>query len=64
MGEHRLRRDPGDAGRPGAMRVDNRGVGGSRHAAWPAWSFSISIEEQTGDLAAQLAWLREQPNID
>ncbi len=47
-----------------SLRVDNRGVGGSRHDVWPAWDWSVSIEELTKDLAGHFDWLRKHPEID
>ncbi len=47
-----------------SLRVDNRGVGGSKNDTWPTWSWSVSIEDLTKDLAGHFAWLRERPEID
>ena len=38
-----------------SLRVDNRGVGGSRNEAWPAWKWSLSLAEQANDVAGHLA---------
>lgn len=47
-----------------SLRVDNRGVGGSRNAAWPAWSFDLGLEARADDVARHVAWLRSRPEID
>lgn len=47
-----------------SLRVDNRGVGASRNATWPAWSWDVSMEELAQDLAGHFDWLRRRPQVD
>ncbi|KAA3614224.1 MAG: hypothetical protein DWQ01_00545 [Planctomycetota bacterium] len=47
-----------------SLRVDNRGVGGSRNSSWPAWNWSITLQELAADLAGHFRWLRQRPELD
>ena len=46
------------------LRVDNRGIGGSRNQAWPKWDWSVTMQTLARDIAGHCAWLRDRSDID
>lgn len=47
-----------------SLRIDNRGVGGSKNDAWQEWSFDVTLDAMAKDQQDHLAWLRDRKEID